>query len=75
MNSEYELLCGSDKFLRICDTRQSLYYKNSIDDEGGAGSHKKEILGIKFDPFEARRFASFSEDTIKIFDLRMTKKA
>ena len=27
-----------------------------------------------FDPFDSRRFATFSEDEIKIFDLRNTKK-
>lgn len=37
--------------------------------------HNKQVLGIKFDPFDPRRFASFSEDCIKIFDLRHTKKA
>jgi WD40 repeat protein len=33
------------------------------------------VLGIKFDPFDSKRFASFSEDCIKIFDLRNTKRA
>lgn len=37
--------------------------------------HNKQVLGIKFDPFDPRKFASFSEDCVKIFDLRHTKKA
>jgi len=51
--SENELLVGTDKYVCICDTRQSLNFKSSIEDV-----HNKQIQAIKFDPFDARRFAT-----------------
>jgi WD40 repeat protein len=64
------LIYGTDRYMRICDIRSSIGYKSTIED-----CHAKQVLGIKFDPFEPRRFASYSEDYIKVFDLRNTKYA
>jgi len=46
-----------------------LNFKNQFEE-----AHNNQVLGISFDPFDSRRFATFSEDEIKIFDLRNTKK-
>ena len=37
--------------------------------------HNNIIFDIKFDPFDPKKFASISEDAVKIFDIRMTKRA
>jgi len=67
-NSSTELLYGTDKYIRICDTRehQNLNHFEDV--------HSNQVLGLSFDPFDSRRFASFSDDTIKVFDLRSLKK-
>ena len=31
-------------------------------------------MGIKFDPFDQTRFATYSEDALKVFDLRNIRK-
>lgn len=70
VDSDNELIYGTDRYIRICDIRSGFGYKSTFED-----SHAKQVLGIKFDPFDPRRFASYSEDYIKVFDLRNQKSA
>eukprot|EP00347_Sterkiella_histriomuscorum_P008418 403345170 len=67
-NSSTELIYGTDKYIRICDTRE-LQNLSQYEDV-----HSNQVQAIQFDPFDNIRFASFSEDTIKVFDLRNFKK-
>ena len=68
-DSKTELIYGTDKQIRICDTRDYQNYKNQFDD-----INSSQVFGIKFDPFDPRRFAAITEENIKIFDLRNNKK-
>jgi len=67
--SATELLAATDESLMLFDTRATWMVKDFIED-----SHNKRVHGIQFDPFDKNRFASFSDDKIKIYDLRFTKK-
>lgn len=69
-DSDFLLIFGTEKQLKICDIRQSLSFKHTIEE-----AHNNNVFDIKFDPFDQGRFASVSDETIKIFDLRNTKKA
>jgi WD40 repeat protein len=68
-NSACEMLAATEDSLIVCDTRQTWTISKEIDH----GNNKK-IYDIKFDPFNANQFATRSEDKIKIYDLRGSKK-
>ena len=69
MDSKSELIYSTDKYIRICDTRDYQNFKSQFEDV-----NQSQVLGIKFDPFDPRRFATLSDDAIKVFDLRNIKK-
>jgi WD repeat-containing protein mio len=53
------------KFLRIADLRASAQAAQSV------AAHSRGVYGVTFDPFHARRLATFSDDGIvKLWDMR-----
>ena len=66
--SSTDLLAASTDSLLICDTRASWTAKPQIEEN----SHKR-IFDIKFDPFDKNRFATISDEIVKVYDLRINK--
>ena len=64
--SETDLLAATEDNLKICDTR-SPWINNKLITE-------KRIQEIKFDPFDDYRFACMTQNSIKIFDIRIIQK-
>lgn len=52
----------------VCDTRQT-WTINRVIDQGNS----RRVTSIKFDPFDSNRFATQSEEKIKIYDQRNRK--
>ena len=57
-DSEYELIYANENQIQFCDTRQSYNRKTIVHQE----NQTKQILNIKFDPFNEKRFATIAED-------------
>ena len=66
--SSTDLLAASTDSLLFCDTRASWTTKPQIEEN----SHKR-IFSIKFDPFNNYRFATISDEIVKVYDLRINK--
>jgi hypothetical protein len=70
IDSKYELLYGTDTSVKMCDTREYQTHFKALYEN----PNKNPVLSIKIDPFDSRRFAALTEDTINIYDLRVTRK-
>ena len=56
--------------MKVCDIREyQSHFKTQYED-----AKKSQVFSIRFDPFDPRRFAALTEDAVKIFDIRTTKK-
>ena len=70
VDSKHELLYGTDTNVKMCDIREyQSHFKAQYEDV-----NKSQVHSIKFDPFDSRRFASLTDDGIKIYDLRSMKR-
>ena len=67
-SSETDLLAAIKDSLIRCDMRQSWTKKQVIEED----SHM-EVRGIKFDPFDANRFATLSKEMVKVYDIRFNR--
>lgn len=65
--SETNLLVAIKDSLISVDKRNS-WQKNVIEED----SHK-EVRGIKFDPFDSKRYATISKEMVKVYDIRLNK--
>eukprot|EP00007_Cunea_sp_BSH-02190019_P008955 CAMPEP_0174238428 /NCGR_PEP_ID=MMETSP0417-20130205/11187_1 /TAXON_ID=242541 /ORGANISM="Mayorella sp, Strain BSH-02190019" /LENGTH=1029 /DNA_ID=CAMNT_0015317259 /DNA_START=92 /DNA_END=3177 /DNA_ORIENTATION=+ len=65
-DSGFLLAAGTGtKWLRVYDVREDAARPNSV------VAHSKTVLGVKFDPFQPHRVATFSEEgDLKIWDIR-----
>ena len=64
--SETDLLAATEDSLKFCDTRTPWFTNKFISE--------KRIHAIKFDPFDDYRFACFTQNYIKIYDIRINQK-
>lgn len=63
------MIVATEDSLMICDTRISSWpVRNHIEEQ-----KNNAIIGIKFDPNDRHRFAAFTQNMIKIYDLRIPK--
>ena len=68
-DSATEMVVATEDSLMICDTRMASWpVRNRIEEQ-----KNNSIIGIKFDPYDKHRFAAFTQNTIKIYDLRIPK--
>ena len=68
-DSATEMIVATEDSLMICDTRFSSWpVRNHIEEQ-----KNNAIIGIKFDPYDKHRFAAFTQNMIKIYDLRIPK--
>ena len=68
-NSATEMVVATENSLMICDTRDCSWpVRNLIEEQ-----KNDSIIGIKFDPFDSHRLAAYTQNAIKIYDLRIPK--
>lgn len=66
-NSASELVYGTERYLRVYDTREHMNRNFQSEDIN-------QVLGLSFDPFDNRRLACYNNDSIRVFDLRSFQK-
>ena len=63
------MVVATENSLMICDTRDCSWpVRNLIEEQ-----KNDSIIGMKFDPFDNYRLAAYTQNTIKIYDLRISK--